>query len=129
MQHERGLRVVLAGILFAALFLPSDPEVESNWALILWYSLEAPICIPFLWALPSLVVLNICLAICLHRGLRTLYRAYLLILFPLVLCATLIMEPFRGIGFWAHPVMVSIAALVEVVLIVRQRRLEQKNAS
>jgi hypothetical protein len=125
---EPNLRLILVAVMVMSLFLPADPEAGPNWFFSYWYSMESLIGISevgfgsfvvvlgtllYLWAIPILILMNVCLSVLPTKGLKTFYRIVLLILFPLTWCATLIMG-FRGIGFWANPVLVSAVGLLEV---------------
>jgi hypothetical protein len=109
--------------MFVTLFLPIDPEITSNWAFILFHSLETPLCTPFLLAVPILILCNVLLMVFPSDRVKKVYRIFLLVLFPLVWFGTLITTPpFRGAGFWAKPAVVSAAALLEIVFVLWERR-------
>lgn len=145
-MSERRLRLVLAGVMFVTIFLRCDPrsgtESAPNWVFIFLFSIEA---LSWLFTRkvtytlnftdwlnvlnylsPSSVLLlipsNIFLAVCpfrrLSRWLKTLYRIYVLILLPWTWHFAVGVDPgYGGVRFWA-PVVVSAAALVEIILLI-----------
>ena len=120
-MRERLMHASVAGAVFVTMFLPADHYAGSNWVAAFLYSLENPICSPYFLALPTLLLLSVCLAVWPSRKLEWLYRIVLLVSLPLVLYGTLLMAQgadlaFRRIGFWALPIVISIAALSEVIL-------------
>jgi len=125
----------------------SEAEGVPNWLFILFVSMEAltwlfdrpsygaiyPIdFIGWLNALSLLsplsvtllIPFNIFLVIWPFRGLskllRILYRILMLILFPLTWYLTFTIDPTyrRGMGFWAIPVVITVAALLEIAFLV-----------
>lgn len=125
-MRERVLRTILAGILLVMLFLPADRYAGSNWEAAFLYSVEAPVCLPFYLTLPTLLLLNVCLAIWPSKKLRSFYRIAVLLSLPLVLYVTLLMaqgqDPaFPSIGCWARPVAVLGAVLAEAILLAYER--------
>ncbi len=141
------LRLILLGVLFITLFLPvdPDPQVPFNWLFSIWYSLNLLAAIPDLIAKPSigrllfvigsllyffaiqiLIVFNLCLCCSARlRILERLYRIFLLVLFFVVWWFVLfIVDPYRGIGYWANPIMVTVAALLEIGFLIYERRRE-----
>jgi hypothetical protein len=145
-MSRRDLRKILAGIMLLTLFLPMDPEVGPNLLGIFWYSLELLATVSgqsnfdelvfvsgallYFYAVPILILLNVCSLVFPIRGLEALYRISLLILCPLIWWFVIfILPPFRGIGHWANPVVVSAAALLEIAFLVREsmRRSESSN--
>ncbi|MGC9397044.1 MAG: hypothetical protein ACP5J4_19550 [Anaerolineae bacterium] len=136
------LRLILLGLLFVTLFLPVDPEVPTNWFFSFWSLLLFLAAIPDLIANPSisrllfgvgsllyffaiqiLILFNLCLccSACL-RKLERLYRISLIVLFFVVWWFVLfIVDPYRGIGYWANPVMVTVAALLEIGFVMHER--------
>jgi len=134
-------RLVLAGTMFATLFLPwnplSDSEKVPTWLYIVFGTVETSVtilrgikyvhfikglCLMLsLWAIPFLALINVCLALYPSKSesLKTPYRISVLVLLPLTLYRTFLTEPgWRGIGFWINIVMVSVVALIEIVLLV-----------
>jgi hypothetical protein len=109
-----------------------------NWFAILWTSMELlaaaeRLCsrgfttditphlgfILFLLTVPILIPWNIFLAFSLGRGLKTLYRIFLLILLPLTWWGILFVDPtWRRGWFLAIPAVVTTAALMEIVFLV-----------
>lgn len=147
-MSKRRLRLILLGLLFITLLLPMapDPQAPSIWLYSSWYSMESLAAIPdliaepnvghlifwvglllYLLAIQILMFLNLCLCWSAHpaRKLEWLYRISLLVLFPLVWwCGMFIIEPYQGIGYWANPVMVTVAALMEIGFVIYERRRE-----
>lgn len=143
---KRRLRLILLGFLFITLFLPVDPdphEIPFNWLFSLWYSLLHLAAIPDLIAKPSigrllfwvgslldllaiqiLILFSLCLCCPARlRKLERLYRISLLVLFPVKWWFVLfITDPYRGIGYWANPVLVTVAALMEIGFMIYERR-------
>lgn len=146
MPKHRSIRLILAGVVFTVFFLPTNPPSETtpNWLLILWSSWEA---LPrilggtgianrigwvrillFWWAVPLLFLFNVCLSVCPFGALRTLYRVFILILLPLTWHGAFQADPgWRGMGFWAHITVVSVAALVEIVFLIGERLRKPQN--
>jgi hypothetical protein len=82
----------------------------------------------FLLAVPLLILVNVWLAIHPSNRLKKLYRILVWILFPLAWYESLVVtDPgWRGTGFWAHTVAITAAALIEVVLLVKERMGKQE---
>jgi len=142
---KRRLRLILLGILFVTLFLPvdPDPQVPFNWLFSIWYSMESLAAIRsaiveldigdligwvgrllYLLAIQILIVFNLCLCCSARlRILERLYRIFLLVLFFVVWWFVLfIIDPYRGIGYWANPVLVTAATLMEIGFMIYERR-------
>jgi hypothetical protein len=148
---KRRLRLILLGLLFITLFLPvdPDPQVPFNWLFSIWYFMEFLAAIPnttfkpdigdwirevghllYLFAIQILILLNLsfCLSVRPARKLERLYRISLLVLLPLVWWQGIfIIDPYRGIGYWANPVMVTVAALMEIGLVIHERSRKSVN--
>jgi hypothetical protein len=86
-------------VTLVTLFLPADRYAGSNWEAAYLYSIESPVCLPFYLALPTLLLLNVCLAIWPSKKLRTLYRIAVLVSLPLVLYGTLLMAQGQDLAF------------------------------
>ena len=134
-MSERGLRLILAAIMIVTLFLPvdPDPQVPPNWLFSLWYSMELLVTLPgaiieldigglafgfayllYLWAIPLLALWNLWLSAYPVKELKVVYRVFLLVFFLLVWGFVIfIVQPYRGIGYWANPSVVTAAALCE----------------
>lgn len=138
-MSKRFLRLAVAGSMLVTLFLRwnplSDLEGYTNAFFIVWFSLEAlsmmmadftvanilgwSSFILFLQAIPLLIVLNVWLAVRPIKNLRRFYRLVLVILLPITWVETFTVDPgWRGVGFWAHSTMVSIAALAEIIHVI-----------
>ncbi len=152
-MSKRRLRLILLGSLCITLLLPmaSDSKAPPIWTYSFWYFMEflAAIAIPnttfkpdmgdwirevghllYLLAIPILIFLNLnlCLSARSVGKLERLYRISLLVLFPLVWWQGIfIIEPYRGIGYWIHPVMVTVAALMEIGLVIHERSRKSVN--
>lgn len=84
----------------------------------------------FLQAIPLLTLFNVWLSLHPSKGLQRFCRLLLVILLPLTWYETLTFDPgWRGIGFWAHTAVITVAALIEVVLLVREQMGRQENAN
>jgi hypothetical protein len=135
---ERILRLTLAGIMFATLFLRwnplSDSEGLPTWMFIFWILVESNLGTTFLelvaslllvlgqLSVPILCTLNICLAVCSSKRLRALYRISVVVLFCLTGYWALHTDPgWRGLGFWVNLAVVFAAALIEVILVAGKR--------
>jgi hypothetical protein len=143
---KRHLRLILLGFLFITLFLPvdTDPQVPYNWLFSLWYAMEFLAAILdttfkpdmgdwirevghllYWFAIQILLFLNLCLYWSARpaKKLERLYRISLLGLFPLVWWQGIFsIDPYRGVGYWANPVMVTVAALMEIGFMIYERR-------
>jgi len=127
--------------MLATLFLPTFPfpSLAPNFFFMLYYSAETlsrmfsefdiTHCIDwlpqfFFWsAISLLLLLNVCLLIRVLRGLRVLYRMSVLILLPLTWYATLQADPqWWGVGLYAIPAVVTVAALMEVAFLINELR-------
>lgn len=115
------VRRILAIAMVLSLFLEADPDVGTNWAYILGYSMEFPTCMPIYVAIPILAFFNLFLGKDPKTGWKTGYRVYLLLVTPAVWPVTLGLD-LRSVGFWAHPVLVSIAALLEIVFAIKESK-------
>jgi hypothetical protein len=119
---EDRVRLVLTAVMFVTLFLPIHPDagpvlngivfvILSNqpaaaWFIVLYY--------------PFLILLNAYLAFSPGSKLKIVYRVLLLIYLPPKWLLTIEnMTPENQVGYWAEPVVVSVAALVEIFLIVK----------
>ena len=144
---ERFVRLVLAVAMLATLFLPwswnpfsdSGPRDLTNSLFIFWGSAEGLSIILdgtdvtnaiewfgfelFLMAVPVLSLFSTCLLICSSKTLKRAYRVSVLVIVPLTWYEGLgMMDPgWRGVGFWGHVISVSVAALIEILL-VRERQ-------
>lgn len=148
-MSERRLRAILAIAMLVTLFLPVDPPRTTgvNLTFILWYSMEALasfIGVPGIalidWlrlvlfllgilGVPLLILLNLCLLARSFRGLRIVYRIFLLILLPLTSYGAFQLDPgWRAVGFWAYIAVISAAALIEIFFVVRERLKKPQNA-
>ncbi len=80
----------------------------------------------YLLAIQILIVFNLCLCCSARlRILERLYRIFLLVLFFVVWWFVLfIIDPYRGIGYWANPVLVTAATLMEIGFVIYERRRE-----
>ncbi len=139
------LRLILLGALFITLFLPvdPDPQIPSNWVFSIWYSLNLLAAIPDLIAKPNigrllfglgslldllaiqiLILFNLCLCYSARpRKLERLYRISLLVLFLVKWWFVLfITDPYRGIGYWANPALVTAATLLEIGFMIYEKR-------
>lgn len=123
-MSERRLRLVLAGVTFVTFFLPWDapPVSIHNWALIFVYLQYLPGLLYGL-AIPLLFLSNTCLLLSPSANLRLLYRIFLL---PSLLFATWHLSVsaesrWRGVGFWTNIAVVSVAALLEIVFVIKER--------
>jgi hypothetical protein len=135
-MNERTLRWILVGVMLVTLFLPNT--YEPNWLLFLWVflnSLAAAMDLSYIdeivyrlghmlftLSFPILIFLNWGLAISTSRRLKTLYRASLLILCPVMWWVVLNIDPVvRGIGVWTIPIVGTVAAFVEAVLAIGEQ--------
>jgi len=142
---ERGLRLVLAGAMFVSFCLPWWPTrsvsfAASGWFLVFWAtssSLSIVLAgtdfanfighlrfLADLWSTLFLLALNFWIAVQPSRQLKVFYRGALLVTTILKLS----MIPFisvseTGWGFWVCELSIFVAVLVEVFLIIRERRL------
>jgi len=137
-MYKHHLRLILLGFLFVTLFLPMGDDTP-NWLFSLWYSLHLFAAIPDLIAEPNighlilwmglllgflviqiLILFNLCL---LFRKWERWYRISLLVLFPVTWWFVLFrIDPlYRSVGYWANPILVSIAALMEIGFITYER--------
>jgi hypothetical protein len=147
-MSKRIVRLIVAGSMVVTLFLrwnpSSDPEGYSNLLFILWSSLEASSMmvaeptiasivswsgfVLFLQAIPLLTLFNVWLFFHPSKRLQRFCRLLLVILLPLTWYETLTFDPgWRGIGFWAHTAMITVAALIEVILLVKERLQNHEN--
>lgn len=136
-MNERLFRLILAGVMFATLFLPLNllPGTMPNWLFIFWCSIEAlprifggtDIANRIGWlrlflsslAVPLLILLNVCLSVRPFTGLKMLYRILMPVLFLLSWYESFHIDPvYRGLGFWTLIAVVSAAMLVEIVFLV-----------
>lgn len=141
-MFERRLRLYLAGIMLVTLFLPMlpFPSMAPNLLFILVYSVEALsaiisggissvtslilwFCIlSFLWVVPLLFLLNICLVVRPFREIKVFYRASILTLLPMIWYGTFQSDlQWWGVGSYAILVVVNVAAILEIVLLIRER--------
>ncbi len=83
----------------------------------------------FLQAVPLLILFNVLLTIHPLSRLKRLYRILVWILFPLAWYESLVVvDPgWRGTGFWTHTVVITAAALIEVVLLVKEQLHKQED--
>ena len=142
-MSERTLRWVLLGVMFVTLFLPNT--YEPNWLLFLWFFLNSLAAVMdlsyinevvyrlgymlFTLSFPILIFLNWSLAISTSRRLKILYRAFLLILCPVMWWAALNIDPVvRGIGVWTIPIVGTVAALVEIAFIIGEQETKTDNS-
>ncbi len=154
---ERRLRWILAGVALLTLFLHNTGS--SNLLFIFWGSMTSITAVInlvnlpttgsiadimmwlgaisfFFLAIPSLVLLNVCLAAFPTSRLKKYYRIFLLIWYPVTWLGTL--DRYAGgawgLGLWAIPTIVTVAAVMELAFIIwslfwnqgnkaRQRRL------
>lgn len=130
-MFEHHLRWVLAGVMFVTLFLPNSGN--SNWLYAFWYPLEilsnifystsnlilGSGLLLFLLSIPILILLNVSLAISSSQRLKKFYRIALLVLFSLTWWGTLsgLSNGAWGIGFWANPLVITAAVLMESALV------------
>lgn len=141
---KRRLRLMLLGLLCIIFLLPmaSDPKAPPIWMYSFWYSMEtlavilSPTIKPdigdliswvgallYLLAIQILIVFSLCLCCSARlRKLERFYRVSLVVLFFVVWWFVLfIIDPYRGIGYWANPVMVTVAALMEIGFVIQER--------
>ena len=145
------VRLMLAGVMFASLFLPWWPGegihlFSSGWFLVFSGTLESLVIIvrrpdsvnlanhfhflAFLWSAPFLVALNICLAIWSPRSLKILYRVSLLITILLVLSWIYPVSASAmgwGWGMWVNVGVISAAILIEIVFTISERLKKTQN--
>ena len=135
-MFERILRLSLICIIFATFFLPNTGEpnwlfislvfllyltgvtsISSIGGIIFWLCFML-----FLLALPILIVLNLFLVAVGDPPvkLKILYRSLLLILCPVSWGGTLLRWSggSEGLGLWAIPIVVTVAAVMEIAFIV-----------
>lgn len=142
-MSEVCLRLILVGVMFVALFL------NDNWVGIYWYSMEylaavirlssigsigdiVPVLgvILFLLTVPILIPLNVFLVVSPVRGLKMLYRIFLLVLFPLMWYELFQRDPvWREGWFLAIPAVVTAAALMEIAFLVGERLRKSQEGS
>jgi len=122
--------------------MASDPQAPPIWLYSFWYSMESLAAIRgaivkldigdligwvgfllYLLAIQILIVFNLCLCCSARlRKLERLYRIFLVVLFFVVWGFVLfIIDPYRGIGYWANPVMVTVATLMEIGFVINER--------
>jgi hypothetical protein len=148
-MSERVLRLVAGGGMLATLFLRLNPlgsEGFPNWTYLLWFSSEAlpaifgdlSILERAIWlglmlsllAVPLLILFNAYLFIHPSRKTKMLYRVLVLILLPLTWYRSFHIDfewPEAGV-YWVSTVAVSVATLIEIILVVRERLTGQENA-
>jgi hypothetical protein len=149
-MSERILRLAVGGGMLATLFLHLNPlgsEGFLNWTYLFWFSSEAlpailgdlsileraiwlGLILPLL-AVPLLIVFNVYLAIYSSRKAKMLYRVVVLILLPLTWYRSFHVDfewPEAGV-FWISTVVVSVATLIEIILVARERLTRQVNES
>jgi len=103
--------------------LETLPTVIRGIGLV--YSINGLCIVLFLWAIPFLMPFNVGLAVCpfegLTRWLKVLYRIFLLIVLALAWHAVfLFYRSWRGAGFWSSIAAVSVAVLIEIVLVISE---------
>ena len=133
-MSERYLRLILVSAMFLALLL------GSNWLGIVWYSMEGIATvirlssigsvgeivvllgdILFWLTVPILILLNVFLIVFPIRRLKRCYRIFLLVLFPLTWYGIFQLDPvWREEWFWAIPVVVTAAALMEIAFVISE---------
>lgn len=139
MMLERLFRLIWACVMFATLF------VKDNWFLILEVLLEALpglfgphgeiytmsfidwlflfVILSRAFGVPLLGLFNMLLVFDpFNRRLKTVYRICVLILFLLAWCLAFVFDPsLREVGFWANTAVITVAGLVEIAFLVRER--------
>jgi hypothetical protein len=120
-MFEYRVRLVLAAAMFVALFLPLHPQVGPVLTWIVGAVLYTPAAIRFvLLSYPCLILLSAYLAFSPTSKLKIVYRVLLFVYLPLKWVQTLSNVTSEvQIGYWAEPVLLTVAALVEILLLVR----------
>jgi hypothetical protein len=143
-MSERALRLVLVGIMCVTLFLPNTGV--PNWFDAYWSSMEilavilySPLNIVLgfasilcLLAMPILILLSILLGLADSSvRLRRFYRILLLVVFPLMWGWTFLRWTggLGGVGLWANPIVVTIAALMEIAFMISERLKRSQSTS
>ncbi len=140
------LRLILLGLLCITFLLPMAPQSPPICLFSLWYTMEILVGafntithgfkltigdlimgageLSYLLAIPTLIFLNLCLCLSDRSAIKLerLYKISLLVLLPLVWYVMFIIKPDQEIEYWASPVAVTIAALLEIGFMIYERR-------
>jgi hypothetical protein len=117
---EHRVRLILMGTMLVAGFLPIFPGVPYLRWLVGSILFETVATRFLLLPYPCLILLNAYLTLSRTSKLKIVYRILLFVYVPFEWFLRLLdSSPDVQIGYWAVPVVVSIAALVELSLIAR----------
>lgn len=118
-MREHRVRLILTGAMLVAGFLPIFPDVPYLRWLVGSILFEAVAVRFLLLPYPCLILLNAYLTFSRTSKLKTVYRILLFAYLPFEWSLTLLnRSPDVQIAYWAVPVVASVAAVVEVVLMI-----------
>lgn len=149
-MSERVLRLLLGTSVLVTLFLRWNPSSNSTSLSTLlyffWIASDGLLAILggtgitniigwlglflFILSVPLIVLFNLFLPTHSSQRLKKLYRVLMPVLLFLTWYESFRTDPeLRGVGFWSNLAAVSAVALIEIVLVFRERLRGQENAN